>query len=124
MQKRIARALLALSLGAGACGRPAELDLGLAVDAAAAQALSTALAAPAGEEITVRGTVQEVCEASGCWFVLRAREGEQLLDLRVDLLPAGLAVDRHARGRTALVRGRLAGAGATRELVAQGLSLE
>lgn len=123
MHPRIAAAIFALALAAGACGRPEPLALGQPVDAAAAQALSVALVAPEGGVITVRGTVQEVCEASGCWFVLRAREGERFLDLRVDLLPAGLALERAARGRAALVRGRLAGAGATRELVAEGLVL-
>lgn len=122
---RTGRRAAALLLALSACGRPDAVALGAPVDPAQAVPLSAALALPAGSEVTLAGRVEEVCTSAGCWFVLRAVEGEELRDLFVDLQPsASFRLDASARGRGALVRGTLAGEGPDRELHALGLQLE
>src|SRR5262245_49230298 len=103
---RAAALLLVLS----ACGRSGAEALGAPVDPSSARPVSEALALPAGTEVTLRGSVQEVCTSAGCWFVLRSVEGDELRDLFVDLQPqAGFRLDQGALGRAALVRGTLVG---------------
>jgi hypothetical protein len=117
---RAALLLLALS----ACGGPGALELGAPVDPAHALPMSEALALPAGSEVTLKGSVAEVCTSAGCWFVLRSVEGDDLRDLYVDLQPTTMRLDPSAVGRAALVRGKLAGEEPDRELQALGLRLE
>ena len=119
------RALALLLLVLPACGRTDPAALGAPVDAASARPLAEALAAPAGSEVVLKGSVQEVCSSAGCWFVLRSVEGGELRDLFVDLEPAAtFRLDQSALGRPALVRGTLAGEGPDRVLHASGLRFE
>ena len=109
----------------GSCGGSGAEALGAPVDASRAVPVSAALSLPAGAEVTLRGSIQEVCTSAGCWFVLRSDEGDELRDLFVDLQPrADFRLDQDAIGRSAVVFGSLAGVGPDRELHALGLRFE
>lgn len=110
----------ALLVFLAACGG----RLGDPVDVSQALPLTEALALPRPAEVTVRGEIQEVCRASGCWFVLRETRGSDCADLYVDLQPrASFRMDAGNVGHTAVVRGTLVGEGPDSELHASGLRL-
>ena len=65
------------------------------------------LAAPAsylGQTVLVEGRVGEVCEHSGCWMDVVADDG---VDIRVKVEDGVIVFPLSARGRTALVEGKV-----------------
>ena len=114
---------LAIAVTLSACGEAVPLELGEPVDDSAVLQFAEALELVSPAEVTLRGGVQEVCTASGCWFVLRER-GDSLRDIRVDLLLSDFRLDADALGREVVVRGHLTGVDPDRELRALGLRLE
>jgi hypothetical protein len=110
--------------GAAAC-RSRSLELGEAVDAAAAVTVShaTADSTPPGS-VVVSGRVSEVCRSSGCWLVLEEVADGRVHQLYTDLKPeASFTVPTSVVGRQAVVSGRLVGDGPDRRLLARGLVL-
>ena len=125
MQPKAAFLLLATGLALPACGgATGPEELGRPVDEAAVVQLADALDLESPVEVTLRGEVQEVCTSAGCWFVLRERRGDNLNELRVDLLATDIRLDQSARGREVVVRGELSGEDPDRKLRAVGLRLE
>ena len=114
----------ALVLVLGACR--AALSYGEAVDPAAAVPLAEVLSGRTATPgtVVVSGRIGEICAASGCWFALQDRAGPRDYSILVDLKPAAtFTVPASLRGRSAIVKGRLAGGDADRRLDAVGLLL-
>jgi hypothetical protein len=120
----MSRALAACALLIGSCGGAASQEFGLHVDPAEAVDLAAALTLADAGEVTLRGRIAEVCDSSGCWFVLRERRGADLHELFVNLLASEIRLGPDSRGREVVVRGKLVGPREARELRAVGLRLE
>lgn len=92
---------------------------GAPFDAATVQALSEALARPAGDAVVVEGDVVRVCQASGCWLDLSSGGAS----VRVHFENADgskFYLPRDGAGGKVVVQARIQGEGAERELVASG----
>lgn len=62
-----------------------------------------------GQDVKLKGTVAEVCQAMGCWFILRASDGQNIR-LNVPRDEAGnyvYTVPTDISGRTVIVEGTL-----------------
>lgn len=101
---------------------------GDAVPEAPVLTLAQALEGHAGAEadpVVIRGRIAEVCESSGCWFVLQQNDAGRLRQVMVDLVPmAGFTVPPSVRGHDARVMGRLMGEPPDVRLHATGMVLE
>jgi len=110
------------------CGGEGRVELGNALDESAAVALAELLregrvTPPA--PVVVSGRVGEVCQSSGCWFVLQDGTGDSFREVFTDLKSAAsFAVPRHIGGRDAVVAGRLVTRDGNLQLRATGLVLK
>lgn len=104
------------------------LELGGPIDQTSAVGLADVLRSPepiTGERIVLRGRVGQVCRSVGCWFVLQEVTGDRLYEVLVDLKRDGtFTIPKDATGRTALVSGKLVGAGSDTKFEADGVRLQ
>ena len=120
-------AIIVLPLIAAGCERSRRVQWGEPADKSNAVPLSRALQnydASKSQVVTVSGRITEVCQASGCWFVLQDSSEGRDYQLYVDLTHgATFTVPPDVRGRLAVVRGRIVGQKPDLKFNAVGLSL-
>ncbi len=63
-----------------------------------------------GQSIAIRGTVHEICQMKGCWFMLRSADSGEGLRVHTDMKEDGdylFTVPRDISGRHAIVYGKI-----------------
>jgi len=63
--------------------------------------LETILAEGAGNDVTIKGTIDAACQKKGCWMVMKDGETE----MRVRFLDYGFFVPKDCSGQTATIKG-------------------
>lgn len=104
---RLRLPLAALPLLLGACAAAPERFGAPLVASGPVLTVAELLAAPGahdGEEVTVTGTIREVCAKKGCWMTLG--DGER--EMRVTFLDYGFFVPVDAQGAEVRAQGRFA----------------
>ena len=111
---RIKYILLTFGLLLASCNRAEIISddvYGVAGDAVDAIPVEAILAEPdnyAGNRMAIRGTIHEVCQMDGCWFMLRSMETEAGLRVHTEMKESGdytFTVPKDISGRHAVVFG-------------------
>ena len=98
-----------------ACGGSPQIYGAVVDPAAIRQEASPLKSSLAGSEVTLSGTVGEVCPM-GCWFYLLGETDMAYVELD---LGSGFVIPKDSAGRSAVVRGHLGLEDATLRLKAQ-----